>query len=1665
MPHALTALALLARLAASASAPEELPSVELSDALGANAPPNATSGFQPKEMEVPEAPVDESWRSQPRAGTGTIDPLTCKDTATGRKMACFDFSTALCTHFEEAPCKCSLKSPICVTDSGKRSSPASKNHAELHSCCTRPGTAEDGMLLSEQNEASPFAKQIMARALSSWTEKTQTKCFSQARSGRGVISLTDCKTKCLEEKREVEPKDCEAILFKEKSKGKGLCFVLFGLDEPSCEKSEVWHTYVKKRPARHWPVALAPPWRKLKHVRALAGSRAKTGKVRNSLSEPSVLPKRFRFGPNGMGGMAALLREAWNVAALVLDEMQSQEDLATTHWDADGVRCRHGVCFKVIHPEVTQTLPFVSTEPAAQAMRQLLLAIGVQSPVLLSGPSGVGKTTFLRRAAQLMGQHEPVFLFCDEQTDIKMLLGAYVCGQTVGEFLWRPGVVTEALQKGRWLVLEDVDRVPAEVLAALLPLADSRRLVIPERNQRIEAHQDFQLFGTFSCGSQPVLWTESGPDNEASCCRFPWHVSQLEFAALARQLLMQASAKVPALVSAWTRVWLGPLREQDLSKLLTGHYPELASITEQLLASAALLRQRQALEGPAAAPPGHLETGVEKGRDILRWCARLRNAKLVLSPIFTEESRSVLLREALQVLLGRVADVRLRRSFLASLAPLWSLDSGVADALLQERPTVSLLPDVKQVQIGDILLPLAKGREKAGEPFAYTSVHARVLQALASAVRSEEPALLVGDTGTGKTSVVQHVGRLLGREVLVYNFNEQSESTELIGGFRPVDNVMQLMSELVETFCTTFEKSFSRRKNANVLEKIRGDFLTRRWAAVLHGIGSIISKAQGNLSDPVTQASKGVKSSHLATEWERVCSLRAKATSVVAAGSAPKFEFKEGLLVQALRSGAWVVLDEINLAPSDLLQRIQGLIERSSGTHLALPESGDEHVVPHADFRLFACMNPPPPPSDEGEVAGDLPMGARAGQAAGKKELPPGIRGRFTEIFVDEVHTSEDLGHIVRSYLERDLPNPPCDAIVGFYKHAALLCRQSSLLDGAGRVSYFSLRNLTRALRFALRLARRAHHALPAKQALAQGLAVGFATTLDLGSSKVVEDMIKEALGVSPVLGAKDGTSSTAAVKMDADQGWINVEGYWIKAGPQKVDIGAAHQDFVITTSVRRNLQNIARMLSGGRFPILLEGPTSAGKTSLVKFLAKLTGHEFVRINNHEHTDLQEYVGQYVCDPDTGQLVFQEGVLVRAARAGHWVVLDELNLAPSEVLEALNRLLDDNRELYIPDTGNTVKPHEEFMVFATQNPAGANYGGRKSLSRAFRNRFTELFVSELPMEELAVVLHKRCQVPPSYVKVMLAVYADLQSHRNQSAVFLGKQSFMTVRDLLRWGHRKPNSYLELAVEGWALLAERLRKKEEREVVRTSLQKHCAGVKDLQVDYTQDAVVTDARARVEQKLQAGEQVPGGLGQVVWTPAFCRMVALIGRCVRAGEPALLVGETGGGKTMACQLLSWALVEEGLPERRLRTLNCHQQTETSDFIGSLRPVRGRDAIFSAITATAQNLAALMAREAAGGGGAALERLQREVKSVAEGKGNLKHLAQALRVALAKEENSGPPSKRRRQEGGWMAMGRQLLGCCGDYERIFEWADGALVEAMRCGGAFLVDEISLAE
>ena len=82
----------------------------------------------------------------------------------------------------------------------------------------------------------------------------------------------------------------------------------------------------------------------------------------------------------------------------------------------------------------------------------------------------------------------------------------------------------------------------------------------------------------------------------------------------------------------------------------------------------------------------------------------------------------------------------------------------------------------------------------------------------------------------------------------------------------------------------------------------------------------------------------------------------------------------------------------------------------------------------------------------------------------------------------------------------------------------------------------------------------------------------------------------------------------------------MEIENYWVKCGSLAL---AANPTYIMTETVKSNLAEIARAVSGSNTPILLQGETSIGKTSLITYLARATGNECVRINNHEHTDLQ----------------------------------------------------------------------------------------------------------------------------------------------------------------------------------------------------------------------------------------------------------------------------------------------------------------------------------------------------------------------------------------------------------------------------------------------------------
>ncbi|KAG2062741.1 P-loop containing nucleoside triphosphate hydrolase protein [Suillus decipiens] len=247
-------------------------------------------------------------------------------------------------------------------------------------------------------------------------------------------------------------------------------------------------------------------------------------------------------------------------------------------------------------------------------------------------------------------------------------------------------------------------------------------------------------------------------------------------------------------------------------------------------------------------------------------------------------------------------------------------------------------------------------------------------------------------------------------------------------------------------------------------------------------------------------------------------------------------------------------------------------------------------------------------------------------------------------------------------------------------------------------------------------------------------------------------------------------------------------------------------EEYIMTPSVKKKLIDLARIVLTRCFPMLIEGPTSAGKTSAVEYLTCRTGHHFICINHHEHTDMQEYLGSYVSDPATSKLVFKNGLLVHALRHGHWIILDKLNLAPTDVLEALNRLLDDNWELVVPETQEVIHPHPHFMLFTMQNPPGL-YAGRKVLSCAFRNHFLKVHFQDVPQAELETILCQCCCIVPSYGQKIVSMFHELQKHHQSSHTFKSKQGFATLHDLFRWAGHDAMGYQELAENGYMLLAE------------------------------------------------------------------------------------------------------------------------------------------------------------------------------------------------------------------------------------------------------------------
>lgn len=1231
----------------------------------------------------------------------------------------------------------------------------------------------------------------------------------------------------------------------------------------------------------------------------------------------------------------------------------------------------------------------VKTQTFRQNMRRLAVALNGTQSILVTGFSGAGKSSLIRHVATELGKSDSMItLHLNEQTDAKLLVGIYTSDNPPGSFTWRAGVLTKAILEGRWVIIEDIDRAPIEILTTILPLLERRELFVSHWGESIKAAPGFRMIATMRSyvnvrGEEIV--TGSTSFGFRHWLRVPLlFPTNEEFAEIIRSRFPILDAYVP-----------------DISRV----YVSLANRNRNSNVNSKIIFDLGRPLGP---------------QDLFRWCKRLEDLLITAGVRFSNEPISEALHdmifvEAVDCFAAIFPDGSTKSTIMEIIAQGLQISPERAHYCVEARKPDYAVNDMK-IQIGRTAIskkPSTLSSRPPNQlartaPFARTASVLRVLESVAIAVKMAEPCLLVGETGTGKTTMIQQLADSLGYKLTVVNLSQQSEAGDLLGGYKPL-NARSLAVPMKEEFDDLFEKTFSTKRNQQFIEIIGKAVSKGRWPRAI-ALWQEALRMFDDLSGPATlDTDRAVVQPHpkrrrldspkyqdLKIRWDKFATkVHNFQKKIVNAPKGFVFSFVEGNIVKAARNGDWVLLDEINLASSDTLESLADLLHNGldDTPSLLLSETGNtERIQVHKDFRIFGAMNP----------ATDV----------GKRDLPTSLRSRFSEIYIDPPDRDFDnLLSVVRAYLEShiNLDVRVAADVSSLYLEIKRLTERNQLIDGADQKPHFSLRTLTRTLVYVTDIA----PIYGLRRALFEGFSMSFLTLLKKESTRLLLPIIHKYL-----LGnQKSGPAFLRQIPRAPgdNRQYVQFKHYWVARGDALIE---AQPHYIITPFIEQNLLNLVRATSTRRFPVLLQGPTSSGKTSMIEYLAFISGNKFVRINNHEHTDLQEYLGSYVSGPD-GQFEYQEGILVNALREGYWIILDELNLAPTDVLEALNRLLDDNKELFIPETQQLIRPHENFMLFATQNPPGM-YGGRKALSRAFRNRFLELHFDDIPEDELEVILRERSQIAPSFCSKIVAVYKKLSMLRQRDRLFEQKNSFATLRDLFRWALRDADDREQLALNGFLLLAERVRNADERLAVKEVIE----DVMKIKID---EAKVYSPSSPL---LPSSLAQLSSTREVVWTNSMRRLCILVTQALKRNEPVLLVGETGSGKTTICQVIAQIM------NTQLHIVNAHQNLETGDLIGSHRPVRNRAMIEGQLT---QDITTLLRAHGL---------YERKFDN------NLSILLETYDALLQRDIHS--VSKEMRTS---IAQNRTRS------RALFEWSDGSLVHAMRNGQHFLLDEISLAD
>lgn len=564
---------------------------------------------------------------------------------------------------------------------------------------------------------------------------------------------------------------------------------------------------------------------------------------------------------------------------------------------------------------------------------------------------------------------------------------------------------------GYWLLLEDLDSATQDVVIILKSLFENNFLTVPGYRDCIKINSGFQIFVTIRNGNVKT-------SNKKSF----YHI--LEKYLYTINIL--------------------PLNRNELIKIVKYNYPNLATAAEKLIdifllfsdgnhsLDRELMTQSQVTEDLK-----HINNSKQhyfqkpstrsvSTRDLIKLCRRL-------SPVFSAtslESTYLVFQNAVDIFCSCLPQSDEKMELVNSIGAKINITQSRCEFYLNEHsPSIDLYTNSIKIGRAQIICKDSSGHKKMKvlqnqgkehSTFSFTNNSLCLLERIAVSVLHNEPILLVGETGVGKTTSVQYLAENTFNKLIVINMNNQSDISDLIGGYKPVD-LCYIIRPMRNEFESIFRKTFNQNKNEQFLNKFS--------ICYNQGNYNVLVKLMLKVVESTIKKNKKSELIYL-NEWKQLEVKLQKLNTQLSKSINISFAFLSGSLVKCIKNGNWVLLDEINLASAETLECLSTILEPNGS--IVLLEKGD--FVPiqrNPDFRIFACMNP--------------------STDVGKKDLAIGIRNRFTEFFVDELSKDRDLMQLVSDYLQNTgIEKKKVSKIVELYKNLKDLTIVE-LNDGLGK--------------------------------------------------------------------------------------------------------------------------------------------------------------------------------------------------------------------------------------------------------------------------------------------------------------------------------------------------------------------------------------------------------------------------------------------------------------------------------------------------------------------------------------------------------------------------------------------------------------------------------------